>query len=207
MGTIELPEPSTDGPSVEAAIATRASRRSFADEPVTLDTVGQLLWALQGVTHERDGIDMRAVPSAGATYPLVADLEIADGGCTDLEPGCYRYDPDRHALKRRVEREIRDELTAAALDQPVIAGAPAVVALSAEYDRTTGKYPEHGERYVHMEAGHAAQNLHLVCEARGLGSCPVGAFDDEALSEALALEPAFEPLYLLPFGRRPADST
>ncbi|MCU4717686.1 SagB/ThcOx family dehydrogenase [Halapricum hydrolyticum] len=207
MNTVDLPEPSSGAStSVEAAIATRASRRSFADEAVSLDTVAQLLWAVQGVTHERDGVDMRAAPSAGATFPLVADLEVAPGGCVDLDPGLYRYDPDQHALERRLDGPIHDELAAAALDQPVVVDSPAVVALSADYSRTTGRYPDHGERYVHMEAGHAAQNLHLVCEARGLGSCPVGAFDDEALADVLALEAVFEPLYLLPFGHRPADS-
>lgn len=207
MDTIELPEPSTDGStSIERAIATRASRRSFADEPVSLDAVAQLLWGVQGLTHERDGIDMRATPSAGATYPLVADLEVTDGGCTELDVGLYRYDPNRHVLKRRLDTPVQDELTAAAGDQPVVADAPAVIALSADCGRTTGRYPDHGERYVHMEAGHAAQNVHLLCEAQGLNSCPVGAFDDEALADALALQAAFEPLYLVAFGRRPSDS-
>jgi len=49
MDPIELSEPETDGStSVERAIATRESRRSFARTPVELEDVAQLLWAAQG---------------------------------------------------------------------------------------------------------------------------------------------------------------
>lgn len=203
MDTVELPRPETDGAvSVERAIESRASRREFSSDPVDIEDVAQLLWAAQGLTHERDEISMRAAPSAGATYPLVADLEITRDGCEGVDAGLYRYDPDRHALDPRRERSIHETVTSASLDQAVIADAPAVIALSADFDRTTGKYPEHGERYVHMEAGHVAQNVQLVCESQELNSCPVGAFDDGALSDALALSAEFEPLYLVPFGRR-----
>lgn len=204
MDTVELPRPETDGAvSVERAIESRASRREFSSDPVDIEDVAQLLWAAQGLTHERDKIPMRAAPSAGATYPLVVDLDVTPGGCDRLDAGLYRYDPDRHALDRRQTGTVHDAVTSAALDQAVIADAPAVIALSADFDRTTGKYPEHGERYVHMEAGHAAQNVQLSCESNELNSCPVGAFDDESLFDALALSAEFEPLYLVPFGRRP----
>ncbi len=202
MSPIELPRPDTDGStSVERAIATRASRRSFADEPVTVEDVAQLLWAAQGITHQRDEISMRAAPSAGATYPLVAFVEVAPGGCDELDPGLYRYEPTDHVLTPEIEGDVHDDVTAAALGQPVVSGAPVTIALVVDYDRTRREYPDHGTRYVHMEAGHAAQNVHLVCEGRGLISCPVGAFTDEKLADVLDLPDRLDPLYLIPVGR------
>ncbi len=203
MASIELPDPETDGPmSVERAIANRASRRSFAPTPIDLTAVSQLLWAAQGRTHVSDGVEMRAAPSAGATYPLTAFLEVAPEGCRQLEPGLYRYDPADHTLETAVETALHDDLTTAALDQAVIRDAPATIVLTAEYDRTRRQYPEHGDRYVHMEAGHAAQNVHLVCESRELDTCPVGAFSDGDVADVLGLPDRLDPLYLLPFGRR-----
>ena len=203
MTHIELSDPETDGStSVERAIATRESRRSFARTPVGLDDVSQLLWAAQGITHQRDGVAMRAAPSAGATYPLVAFLETASNGVDGLDAGLYRYDPGDHDLETTVGGTIRDDLAQAALEQDVVKGAPAIVVLTADYDQTRVQYPDHGERYVHMEAGHAAQNVQLVGESRGLASCPVGAFVDGDVADALDIPERLEPLYLLPFGNR-----
>ena len=56
-----LPAPAPDGPlSVEGAIAARRSVRAFADEPVPLGALAQLLWAAQGITGD-DGF-RRAAP-------------------------------------------------------------------------------------------------------------------------------------------------
>lgn len=201
-----LPEPETDGlDDLGRAIDDRASRRSFASAPVSISDVSTVLWAVQGITHTQDEMSLRASPSAGATFPLVAYLEVAPEGCDELEAGLYRYEPDTHQLERVVDEPIHDELTAAALDQSVVGGAPITVALVGDYDRTTRQYPDHGERYVHMEAGHAAQNALLVCESRGLNACPVGAFDDDELDDALGLPADLDPLYLIPFGQRTAD--
>jgi len=91
------------------------------------------------------------------------------------------------------------------MGQEVVREAPATIVLTADYDRTRGQYPEHGDRYVHMEAGHVAENVHLVGESRGIGSCPVGAFVDDDVTDALDLPAPLEPLYLLPFGNRSSD--
>ena len=206
MAPIELPDPDTDGStSVERAIATRASRRSFAHTPIDPTDASQLLWAAQGITHVRDGTEMRAAPSAGATYPLTAFLEVAPEGATALEPGLYRYEPESHVLEPELERPVHDDLAAAALGQPVVNAAPTTIVLTANYERTCSQYPDHGERYVHMEAGHAAENVHLVCESRGLRSCPVGAFSDADLADVLELPDRLDPLYLLPIGYPPSE--
>ena len=67
-------------------------------------------------------------------------------------------------------------------------------------ERSAKKYGQRAPRYVHIEAGHAAQNLYLQAGARGLGTCIVGAFRDGPLKRALALPDRAEPLALLPVG-------
>jgi nitroreductase len=51
-----------------------------------------------------------------------------------------------------------------------------------------------------MEAGHAAQNLLLQAVALDLGVVPIGAFNDDHLSEILGLPDHEAPLYLIPIG-------
>ncbi len=67
-------------------------------------------------------------------------------------------------------------------------------------ERTEAKYGERAERYVHLEAGHAAQNLLLQAVALELGAVPIGAFDDDAVQDALGLPDDHRPLYLIPVG-------
>jgi SagB-type dehydrogenase family enzyme len=191
-----LPEPSRDGEvPVERALALRRSVREFAPEPLPLSAVSQLLWAAQGVTHP-DGL--RTAPSAGALYPL--EVYLVAGAVLGIGPGVYRYDPRRHRLSLRSEGDARAGVAEAALDQEWVAEAPAIIVLAAVYERTGRKYGHRAKRYVHLEAGHAAQNVYLQATALGLGTTMVGAFRDEQLAQVLRLPKHTEPLGLLPVG-------
>jgi SagB-type dehydrogenase family enzyme len=88
----------------------------------------------------------------------------------------------------------------AALEQEPIGDGPAVFVIAAVADRTTNRYGGRGHRYVHLEAGHAAQNLLLEATALGLGAVPIGAFDDARLREVLDLPGHYDVLYLIPVG-------
>jgi SagB-type dehydrogenase family enzyme len=189
-----LPEPCRDGKiSFEAAVQGRRSRRSFKDRAITQQQLGQLLWSAQGQTDSRG---LKAVPSAGATFPL--EIYAVVGNVEGLEPGIYRYAGADHSLEPAGQGDIRRELASSALGQQFIARAPATIVLAADYGRTAGRYGRRAQRYVHMEVGHAGQNVYLQCEALGLGTCAIGAFDDEGVKEVLGIRE--EPLYLLPVG-------
>ena len=73
--------------------------------------------------------------------------------------------------------------------------------ITAIYERTARKYGDaRSPRYVHMEAGHAAQNLLLQAVALGLGAVPIGAFHDAQIQKVLGLPAEEQPLYLIPVG-------
>jgi SagB-type dehydrogenase family enzyme len=194
---VELPDPVTEGEiSLERAIAARRSVRDYSPASLTLAETSRLLWAALGFTS-RDGY--RAYPSAGALYPLEGVL--AAGKVEGLTPGVYRYRPRNHRLRKLRDGDRRAELCAAALNQGAVAGASAVFVLSGVIRRTAGKYGPRAERYVFMEAGHAAQNLLLEAVSLGLSSVPVGAFRDDRVRAVLGLDADEDPLYLLPVGR------
>jgi SagB-type dehydrogenase family enzyme len=194
---IALPpsQPAGDA-TVEEALQSRRSVREFTEAPLSLAQVSQLLWAAQGITSP---MGFRTAPSAGALYPLEAYLVA--GKVTDLAPGVYAYDPHAEALEIRGEGDRRRRLAEAALSQDWIATSPAVIVLGAVARRTTHKYGERGHRYVHMEVGHAAQNVYLQAAALGLGTTMVGAFRDEKVQAVMAMHDDVAPLCLLPIGR------
>jgi SagB-type dehydrogenase family enzyme len=190
QGEIRLPEPSLAGDvSLEEAIARRRSVREFTDEPLTREEVSQLLWAAQGITDPRG---LRAAPSAGALYPLEVFVVLPEG--------VYRYSPQGHALTTLLEGDRRGDLWEAGLEQDALRQAAAIFVVAGVYERTEGKYGERAERYVKLEAGHAAQNLLLQAVVLDLGAVPIGAFYDDEVQAALALPGDHFPLYLISVG-------
>lgn len=195
---VSLPLPPTAGSmSLEEALAHRRSACEFALGALTLDEISRLVWAAQGVTAPEG----RTAPSPGATYPL--EVYVVAGNVGDLAAGVYCYRPVPHRLELVTDGDIRVPLADAAVGQTWISRAAMVVVIVAVFERTTAHYGKRGERYVYVEAGHAAQNLLLQATALGLGARPVGAFNELGISHLLRLPGGEVPLYLVPVGRVP----
>lgn len=195
---IKLPKPELTGKqSVELLLQQRRSVRSYKKSALNLTEVGQLLWSAQGVS---DAQGLRTAPSAGALYPL--KLFVVVGDVNELSPGIYQYNPEEHCLLKTANGDLRKSLQKAALNQSCIVDAAIIFVFTANYQRTTWKYGKRGVRYVHMEVGHAGQNLFLQAEALHLGTVVVGAFDDDEVREVLNLDSNVQPLSLMPVGRK-----
>jgi SagB-type dehydrogenase family enzyme len=195
---IKLPSPNPQGKmSVEAAISKRRSVRRFRTQPLSLAQLSQLLWSAQGITGSGG---RRAVPSAGATYPLEIFVVVGAHGIENLAAGIYHYQVDNHSLSLHLNGDLRQKLADAALGQSLIANCPVVIVVCALHPRTAYRYGRRGERYVHMEVGHVGQNLSLQAVALGLATVMIGAFEDEEVSKALKIEEQIRPLYIVPVG-------
>jgi SagB-type dehydrogenase family enzyme len=190
LETIHLPTPRQQGQvSLEQTLAQRRSVRDFTEQDLTLEQLSQLLWAAQGVTNAQG---FRTAPSAGALYPLELYVVSRDG--------FYHYRPAGHELALVAAQDVHQAVWEAGLKQDALRDAPVVFLLCAVYERTAAKYGQRATQYVHIEAGHAAQNLLLQAVALGLGGVPIGALYEEQLRAALALPEDYEPLYLLAVG-------
>ena len=195
---IKLPEPRYDSQlSVEETLRSRRSVREYGDKPVTLNEISQLLWAAQGITSP---FGFRTAPSAGALYPL--EIYLVAGNVSKLPDGVYKYKPKTHELVRILEDDKRAELSAAALGQPCVKNGSAVIILAAVYERTMRKYQKRGIRYVHIEVGHAAQNIYLQAVSLNLGTVMIGAFDDGKVKKVLHMHDNEQPLSIMPVGRK-----
>ncbi len=138
--TVQLPEPRLKSKvSLEEALLKRRSIREYANLPLTLEDVSQLLWAAQGITTEWGG---RTAPSAGALYPL--EVYLAVGNVENLATGVYKYKPERHELVKVRDDDVRGELAEAALDQNWVREAAIDIVIAAVYERTTKKYGDRG---------------------------------------------------------------
>jgi SagB-type dehydrogenase family enzyme len=187
--SFSLPKPVKKGEkSLEECIYERESIRYFQARDFDLQKVSQILWATQGKKGEK-----RTVPSAGATYPLEIYVTLKD-------KGFFNYNVKKHTLDLITEEDLSRKLARASWDQNFIAEAYMNIIICAEFSRTTIRYEERGVRYVFIEVGHCAQNIHLESVALGLASVPVGAFEDERVKEVLKLPMKIEPIYIIPIG-------
>ncbi|MBI5699412.1 SagB/ThcOx family dehydrogenase [Candidatus Saganbacteria bacterium] len=186
-----LPDPRYTGRiTLEESLAHRRSERSFQTAGLTNEQIAQLLWAAQGITERTWGF--RTAPSAGGTYPLEIYLVKRDG--------VFHYLPLTHSLEKTKDTDCRPSLTRASLGQDFLGDAPVVIVIAADFEKTEVKFGARAQRYVHLEAGHVAENILLQAEALGLGAAPVGSFWDDVVKAVLDLPYAHDPLYLIPVG-------
>ena len=180
---------------IEELIEKRRSVRKYTDRELSGSVISRILWTAQGISSEGG---LRTSPSAGALYPL--EIHVVAGEVSGLEPGIYRYIPEEHTLVQEIAGDLREKLSKAVLSQPMVKDAFASIVISAVYPRITSKYGKRGIRYAHMEAGHAAQNVYLMGVELGIGTCAIGAFEDEEVRKVLKMPVNEDPLYIMPLG-------
>jgi SagB-type dehydrogenase family enzyme len=117
-----------------------------------------------------------------------------------------RYLRREHALSLVMAGDCRSELCRAALGQGCVRDGAAAIIFAAEYSRTNRRYGERGFCYVHMEAGHAQQNVHLQAVALGIGTVVVGAFENQEVKRIVGMKADEEPLSIMPLGRIRAEA-
>jgi SagB-type dehydrogenase domain len=181
----ELQVPSMD---LRTAIEGRKTLRKYADEQLSLEELTYLLWVSQGVKRiSSRPSTARNVPSAGARHAFETVLLV--NRVTGLKNGLYRYAAIENVLIHLpVEPGINAMITAACLDQSQVATSAVTFIWVAVVERMFWRYVERGYRYLHLDAGHACQNLALGAEQIGCGICPIAAFDDDALNSVLGLD-------------------
>ncbi|HLL81987.1 MAG TPA: TOMM precursor leader peptide-binding protein [Longimicrobium sp.] len=188
----------------------RRSSRSFGGAPLTADELSRVLFFASGVTGQLTPGDgeprpIRGAPSAGALYPLDVEVITAPGG--ELPAGRYRYYPEPHALQPVPGGAQLREFTEHTFFGEALAGAAAIVVLTATFERTQRKYGERGYRYVLLEAGHVAQNLLLGAAALGMEAAPLGGFLDREIDRLLGVDGLTRScVYMVALGKRPADA-
>jgi len=127
---------------------------------------------------------------------------LVEAAC--LAPSAGNLQPWEFVAVR--DPEIKRKLVGAAHGQRFISTAPVVFVVCAVPRRSASRYGSRGqELYCLQDTAAAVQNLMLTARANGLGSCWVGAFDEERASEALGLPDWVRPIAIVPVGH-PAES-
>jgi nitroreductase len=102
--------------------------------------------------------------------------------------------------------EIKRRLAEAALAQSSIEEAPVLIVVCANEERSSQRYGVRGKTlYCLQDTAAAVQNILLTAYSLGLGTCWVGAFNEEDAKEILYIPSGIRPVALVPVGY-PAES-
>ncbi|MBN2585861.1 MAG: SagB/ThcOx family dehydrogenase [Candidatus Fermentibacteraceae bacterium] len=203
---IELPELKPDrypDATFQLVMDSRRSLRKYTLQPVSLEELSFLLWSTQGVQKVvRDGVaTLRTVPSAGARHPFETYLLVND--VSGLDPGCYRYLPIGHSLVLLGDRISPEKVIAGCHGQSFCGECAVTFVWSVIPYRTEWRYGPVSHKVIALDAGHVCQNLYLACTAAGLGTCGIGAYDQEAMDSLMDFDGKNEfTIYIAPVGAR-----
>ena len=161
-------------------LQTSRSRREFLDEVMPQETLMLLLWAAQGITQPGHW-PFRTAPSAGALYPV--ETYVCAARVEGLKAGVYHWElPEERLALVAARDDVGAAAQAACLDQGMVGQAAVTFIWSAVWGRSARKYGDRALRYVYLDAGHLAENLHLAATGLGLGACMIGAFLDDEMN-------------------------
>jgi len=102
-------------------------------------------------------------------------------------------------------RQKKQALAEAAFHQVFIAGAPLVVGacIDLEIEQSYGKRGQ--DLYAIQDVSASIQNLLLVAHTRGLGTCWIGAFNEEEAARVIGLPREYRIISLVPVGYSAED--
>jgi SagB-type dehydrogenase family enzyme len=178
---VDLPQPQRFGgmPLLDALAARRTSR-DFSDEAVSLDLLGELLWAANGINRDAEG--GRTAPSALGGYEI--DIYVL------LATGSYRYRPDGHRLVLAAPFDLR----ATTGYQDFLSYAPVDLVFVADLNRMQDVPARQRESFAYASAGAIVQNVYLYCASAGLAAGARGWMNRTALAVNLKLPTGSTPV-------------
>ena len=167
---ISLPAPQTEGgmPLMQA-LKQRHSTRAFSAQPLSPQTLSNLLWAGFGI-NRADG--HRTAPSAMNWQETDLYVATADG--------VYLYDAKANALQPVAAGDLR----AIAGTQPFVKDAAVNLVYVADTTRSKGN-----TEFLAADSGFIAENVYLFCASEGLVTVVRASVDHAAVAKAFKLRP------------------
>jgi nitroreductase len=129
--------------------------------------------------------------------------ELIAAAC--MAPSAGNIQPWEFVVVRK--EEIKKKLAEAALGQSFVEDAPVVIAVCANQERSSQRYNLRGKTlYCIQDTAAATQNILLAAYSYGLGTCWIGAFEEDQVRAVLKIPPRTRPVAIVPVGY-PAEST
>lgn len=172
---IKLPEPEKKGGmTLNEALMSRKTNRTFASKELSLQEISNLLWAANGI-NRMDG--KRTAPSARNAQ----EIEVY----VTMKSGLYRYEANDNALRIISTKDQRHQMS----QRPqMIEEAPVALIFYANYDKMKNFDDASKEFYGATDAGFISQNVYLYCAAHNLNTVVMGYIDRDAIRQMIDVD-------------------
>jgi nitroreductase len=182
---IQLPKPQiTAGNasmSLMQALAQRKTTRAFADQPLPMQTLSNLLWAAFGVNRPRE-----AKPGLGRTAPSAMNRQEVELDVV-LAGGVYVYEAEANRLRPVLAGDVRGRISSDAATHAAVT----IVYVADAKDNS-----------AQVDTGFIGQNVYLFAASEGLNAW-FYAFHGQDIPAILKLAPERRALYAQSIGYPP----
>jgi len=128
----------------------------------------------------------RTAGGTGAQYHL--ELYFVCGDLADLDAGVYHYSAIDHSLRLLRAGDHRAALVEATGDEPSIAGAPVVLAMTSTIWRNAWRYRERAYRHTYWDAGTSLSHILSVAASAHVASSLVFGYADPLVDALLGID-------------------
>ena len=192
LTNVQLPAPAASSAvSIERALALSQNLEFPSDQKLTLEEIGQLAWAAQGVTAPRtDG----ATVTPGSLSPLRVYFSLPEG--------TYLYEPIGHTLQQISDNDVRAAIAAAVFSRQPNVSIPATTTGSCQIIITGSVrdfspiYGQNARSVMALLAGQMSQNVQLQAVSLDLTYIASSNVDSSAIKRTLRLPRAADPIYI-----------
>ncbi len=178
-----------------AVLEKRKSIRNYADQPISIEEVGQFLYRTARIKHimknEQNAFSIRPYPGGGAIYEL--ELYLIIDNCDGIERGVYYYNPAEHQLHQIGDIEGYGEAildiawyTANKQSKPQV-----YIGITSKFQRLQWKYDAVAYALTLKNVGALYQTMYLVATAMELAPCALGGGDSDLFGNAAKLDNYF----------------
>jgi len=165
----------------------RRSERRYAEAPLLLDALGELLGRLRAVSI--DGKLKYGYGSAGSSYPVQTYLYVRPGRVDRLAPGTWHYHPLEHRLSSlRPEARIGSEVHFFE-NRSIFESSAFSIFFIGRMDAIAPLYGDKSRDFALIEAGLMTQILEMAALAAGVGLCQIGDLQFANVRDAFLLAP------------------
>ena len=176
-------------PTLAAIAATGDGPSSVVPDKALLGRLGLLtngsldrtLTTPDGRTHH-----YRTAGGTGALYHL--ELYFVCGDLADLPAGVYHYSAIDHSLRRVRAGDFRAALAAATGQEPSVAAAPVVLAVTSTFWRNAWRYRERAYRHTFWDAGTSLSHILAVAASARVAATLVFGYADALVNALLDVE-------------------